>query len=69
MPRRGGQRRGVGCDGAKVWGALVSAVPRQRDRVVEAPYGEWVGAGLGAHEALEAGAQAGVGPESTGQPP
>ena len=34
----------------------------------EASCGEWVGAGLGAHEALEEGAQAGVGPESTGQP-
>jgi hypothetical protein len=33
-----------------------------------APCGDWVGAGLGAHEALEEGAQAGVSPESTGQP-
>ncbi len=37
----------MGCDGAEVWKGLVSAGPRRRDRVVEAPCREWVGAGLG----------------------
>ncbi len=57
--RRGLRRRG-GVGGPGVGGFTAA--------LLEAPCGEWMGAGLGAHEALEAGAQAGGGPGSTGQP-